>query len=77
MRRIILEKEDPDTIPFSDINQGNPIFAKKDGELRGMVVKEEDGWILRLGGSSGSTGHHNTLRKCLEIDMQYDYEFFI
>lgn len=77
MRRIILQKKDPDAIPFDSVNQDDPIFAKRDGELRGMVVKEDRGWILRTGGSSGASGHYNVLRRCLESDMRFGYEFFI
>lgn len=77
MRKIILHKEDPDTIPFSKVNQSNPIFAKQNGELRGLVVQEDDRWILRLGGSRGATGYHPSLRECLERASDCDFEFFI
>ena len=77
MRKIILEKVQPDTIPFGEVDQENPIFAKQNGELRGMIVEEDDGWILRIGGKSGATGIHKTLRKCIESCLCYNYEFFI
>lgn len=77
MRRIIVEKEDPDTIPFGDVNQSRPIFAKKHGELAGMIVKDDDGWILRIGGTAGATGYSKTLRECIMAGHVYDYEFFM
>ena len=78
MRRIIVESEDPGaTIPFDEVNEYTPIFAKKDGKLMGMVVKEDAGWILRIGGKSGATGHHDTAWKCLKSCLIHDYEFFV
>ena len=77
-KKIILEKENTDTILFADVDQAKPIFAEKDGELEGMVVKDGRGWMLRLGGSSGSSGYHRTLQKCLESDMKCGgFEFFV
>ena len=77
MRKIILGKEDSDTIPFTEVNEYGPIFAKKCGKLVGMIVKDNDGWIVRIGGTSGATGHHETLWKCIEHSLTYAYEFFI
>ena len=77
MRKIILESESLYTIPLGEVNQHAPIFAKKDDKLIGMVVKENDGWIVRIGGSAGASGHHETLRKCIESCFCHDYEFFI
>ena len=77
MRKIIVEKKSPDTIPFGEVGHHQPIFAKKNGKLAGMVVKDDDGWILRMGGESGATGYSKTLRECIVGGHVYDYEFFI
>ena len=79
MRKIILERPDFGTIPFSGVNEHEPVFAKKDGKLIGMAVKENNGWIIRLGGSAGACGHHKTLYDCLKSCLGYapNYEFFI
>ena len=75
MKEIIL-KDDKNTIPFSEVNENSPIFAKKNGILQGMVVKEENrGWIVRIGGGAGMTGHYNTLIECLNSCVQYGYTF--
>lgn len=79
MKKIIIEKEEKDTIKLSDV-KGDvvPIFAKRDGVLKGMVVHDENiGWVLRIGGTLGSSGYYSTLRECIEKGMQYEYEFFV
>ena len=78
MKKIIIEKENADTINFSLLDKSTPIFAKKDNVLCGMIVQEPGkGWILRLGGSSGATGFYVTLRDCLSSCDRYEYEFYI
>ena len=77
MRKIILEEKEEATIGLDDIDETKPIFAKKDGELCGMIVKADAGWILRLGGNSGAYGYYMSLRACLERGRNYGYEFFI
>jgi len=76
MRSIIVRTPDVDTVNLSNINYNAPIFAKQDGVLKGMIVKEPDGWILRIGGSGGATGWHATLEECLLSCEEYGYEFF-
>ena len=41
MRDIIISMKDENEVELSKINQDAPIFAYRNGELRGMVVKEE------------------------------------
>ncbi len=77
MKRLIMD-EDSDTIRFSDINENDPIFAKQDGVLKGIVAHElSRGWILRTGGSVGATGHHPTLEGCIKSGLPHGYEFFV
>ena len=76
MKRIIIDEEDRNTIKLSELNQYVPIFAKRHDTFVGMIVKENAGWILRTGGSSGATGHHSSLRECIENCLKHDYEFF-
>lgn len=76
MKRIIIDEED-NTIMLSAVNEDTPIFAKRKGVLKGMVVREPDkGWILRTGGRYGATGHHSTLRKCVKSCLEHGFEFF-
>ena len=54
------------------------IFAKKEGRFKGMVVYEEGrGWILRLSGTTGANGYHDSLRSCLEAAKACKYDFFV
>lgn len=76
MRQIILVRDTEDKILLSEIHRNTPIFAKKDGVLCGMVVNEDNGWIVRIGGSTGATGHHETLEKCLNF-CPYGYTFHV
>lgn len=77
MKEIIMHKPQKETIFFKDVNERTPIFAKRNGELVGMVVKEEKGWVLRTGGSSGATGHYKALIDCIESCIPHDYRFFV
>lgn len=86
MKRIIIDSDDCNTIRLSDVSENRPIFAKRNNEFVGMIVKEIDririsnaNWILRIGGSAGATGHHLTLEKCLRscIRACSDCEFFV
>jgi len=80
MRKIIMTEE-TGTIHLSKVVGSNlehaPIFAKQDGKLAGMITKETDGWILRVGGFSGATGHHETLKRLIESCVSCGYEFFV
>lgn len=78
MKRIIMEEKDSDTIKFSDVDKSDPVFAKQNGVLKGMVVHElSKGWILRTGGVSGATGYHPTLEGCVRSCLKQGYEFFV
>lgn len=79
MRKVIIRKHNDDKeVDFDNIHHGVPIFAKRDGRLKGLVVEESDGWIVRTGGSFGAYGHHDTLFECLDRGAKlYNYSFFV
>jgi hypothetical protein len=77
MRKIILEEENCNTVKLSDINIYSAIFAKRDGIIVGMIIEESAGWILRIGNSSGATGHHPTIEGCMQSCSKKNYEFFV
>lgn len=77
MKKILLDECDRNTVKLSLVDQWTAIFAKRDGKLEGMVVKEDSGWVLRTGGEAGATGYHPTIKGCLESCIQYGYEFYI
>jgi len=77
MRRIFLESID-DIVDLDEVSNETPIFAKRDGKLRGMVIHIDNiGWMLRLGGVLTANGLHETRRECLESCSEFGYEFFI
>ncbi len=81
MKKIILSdpRKDSGIIDFYDVKHQSPVFAKRKDKLVGMVIQDQTKgkWILKIGGSSGATGYHETLRDCLESCVPYDYEFFV
>ena len=64
-------------VGVEDINETQPVFAKRSGKLVGMIVKEPRGFILRIGGSCGSNGYHVTIEKLIVTNKEFHYEFFV
>ena len=78
MKKVILPQESKrNTIREEDIEEDTPIFARKDGKLAGMIVKESPGWILRIGGIYGSHGHWPTRLSCMQASLQFGCEFYV
>ena len=78
MRKIVLPRKGMDTISVYDVDENTPIFAKKGGVLHGMLVKDSEGWIVRIGGENGAYGYRKTLRECIEDgSTRFEYEFFV
>jgi hypothetical protein len=75
MRKIVFETA-PE-IQFDSVDQDAPVFAERDGVLAGMFVRENDGWILRLGGCIASDGYFPSLRKAMEAGLVCGYEYFV
>jgi hypothetical protein len=76
MIKIITDPE-PDMVYLSNVSEELPVFAKRYGKLAGMVVEEEEGWILRIGGRAHSNGFHASRGKCIKSCLEYGYDFFI
>jgi hypothetical protein len=72
MRKIVLDTN-PEEVKLSDVDRLNPIFAKENGKFIGMVVKEEKGWVLRIGHSRGWNGFHPTLVELIESCDRYGF----
>lgn len=77
MKEVIMYKPQEETIDFVNVNRYAPIFAKLKGNLVGMLVKEDCGWILRLGRSKSATGYYNVLEDCIESCIPHGYVFFV
>ena len=77
MRKIITGERTIPVVQLEGISTSNPVFAKKDGELCGMIVLEKKGWVLRLGGGRGADGFHDSLEKCIKSAWLRSYEFFV
>lgn len=78
MKKVIIEKTNVQVINLENIPKNHPIFAKnKDGKLAGMLIEEQQGWILRIGGGTGATGHHESRELCIRSCVVHGYEFFV
>jgi len=78
MIKVIEIKDSPSMgVRLEDVDEETPIFAKKNGKLEGMVIHVREGWILKIGGVCGATGHYDTRRECLISCLEYGYEFFV
>lgn len=75
MKLVITETEV--TLQECNVPKNQPIFAKRDGKFKGMIVQEKDGWILKLGGVLGSSGYYSTRKECLEKGNSSDYRFYV
>ena len=76
MKEIILE-ESNNTIKFEDVNRENPIFIKKDGKLVGMVILENNGWIIKVGGAIQLSRYHDDLHSCLRQGVESGFTFHV
>ena len=74
MRRVITAETG---INLLEVPEDTPIFAKKGGKLRGMMVKEGGGWIIRTGGEFSSSGWYSSRKECIKKDSGFGFEFFI
>jgi hypothetical protein len=62
--------------PLSKVADDCPVFAMKGGRLKGMVVEDDGGWILKVGGIYNWRGYHETREECL-LACQDRYDFFV
>jgi hypothetical protein len=77
MIKIVFEGLKEVTIHAEDVDPNEPIFAKKNGKLVGMITHEERGWIVRTGGCGGATGYHKTLMECMKSCLPHGYTFYV
>ena len=80
MKRIKLSP-DHFYVTLSDVPSGTPIFAVRDGKIKGMLVDERElngspKWILKIGGTCGSTGHYSTMEETLRASLNY-YDYYV
>lgn len=77
MQRIVITEKIDTMLNIRDVRENEPVFAKHHGLLVGMIVKEDKGWILMLGGPVGSTGYHKTFRECFNTALHHGYTFYV
>ena len=78
MKRVVTDHQPTDEVELKNVRHHDvPIFAKKNGEFKGMIVKEGDTWILRVGGDYGAYGHYPSVRELIARGEEFGYEFFI
>jgi len=77
MKTIIFKGEE-NAIKLTNIDDFTPIFMIKDGKVVGMLVEEDKGWIVKIGGNSGSTGYHDTREDAIKSTMTlYNTDKFV
>ena len=76
MKKVIL-LTDEETIVLNDIRESEPIFVKLKGKLIGMVIKENLGWIIRVGGDCGAFGYSCDRTTAISKGIEAKYEFFV
>lgn len=62
---------------IEDITKNTPIFAMKNGKYVGMILKEDKGWCLNLGGSTTSAGYFSDRLSCVRSALYFKYELYI
>ncbi len=77
MRKVVFEEKEREDVFLKDISEYMAIFAKQNGKLVGMIINEDEGWILRKGDGSGCSGHFDSRLNCLESASKYKYSFYI
>lgn len=77
MKKIIIENPQAEYIHLNDVSYGTPIFVKKDGKLKGMVIKDDSGWIISLGADYGALGYSDERADCLRKGLKYNYEYYV
>lgn len=78
MQRVLIENPTLTNLYENHIDYTRPIFALRGDKVCGMVVKEDDGWILRIGGGSGCCGYFPTRNELMyQCATHYDYDFFV
>jgi hypothetical protein len=71
MRKVILDCVCSDEVMYGSIGENTPILAMEDSKVVGVVVREEDGWIIRIAGGCGSAGHSPSREECLRNSKRY------
>ena len=77
MKRVIMKKEDEQTIDFKDVDKNGPIFCKRNNKYAGKVIHEKEGWMLRFDNGRGEFGPYPTLKKLVETAMGFGNKFYV
>ena len=72
----VITSDNLDTIHISKVLSYRPIFAKRGGKLRGMIVREGDFYYLSLGDTAFSHTRHTSRMECMEEAMG-EYTFHV
>lgn len=77
MKQVIIVEKRKEDVYEEDLIISTPIFAMKQGKLAGLLVREKDRWILRIGGPVGATGWYDTRKQCMQSCIGLGYTFFV
>ncbi len=75
MKTIVIENTT--VINESSVDVLTPMFAVLNGCVQGMIVGEQLGWILKIGGKRGSTGYYATRKNCIKDAIKAGYQICI
>jgi len=78
MKKIIINDNDENTKYLSEISLETPIFVKESGKLIGMIIKNDNGWIVSVGADIGAYGYFRSRELLIRNGMKdFTYEFFV
>lgn len=71
MRKVLLKPQEQNIINIGDIAMNAPLFVEKNDLILGMIVQEDEGWMLRFGAVGKTNSWFNTREECAE-DAEFD-----
>ena len=77
MKKVYIAKKEEVKVKLTDIGENQPVFCKKNGILRGMIVEDSEGFIVTMGGRQGLSGYHKTLQECIEAGEKLGFDFYV
>ena len=76
MKKIIFEDME-EKVSHDEVDYTRPVFAKKNKEFTGMLIQDDRGWSLMLGGRVHSAGYYLTPTACMKASLCYGYTFHV
>ena len=71
MKKVILTQIPEDSVTLNNLDEDVPIFLVENRKITGLLIKEHDGWITRIGGIFDSTGYHNSRKDAIKEQLLF------